>query len=131
MHQHMEHTTRPERPTVARDVLGELADQLRPTIAALRDSAAQLEAATAAQSDDISGELADRIVEQTEVMARGVSAMLDVERVRLGKVRLEKQAVDLVTIARHCAVEFSECDVSVLAAAPITVSADERPLQQV
>ena len=131
MHQHLVQTTGPERPQVDDDVLGELADQLRPTMAALRDSAARLEAATAAQSDGVSGELADRIVEQTEVMARWVSAMLDVERVRLGKVRLEKREVDLVTIASRCAAEFTECNVRVLAADSVMVTVDERRLCQV
>jgi K+-sensing histidine kinase KdpD len=131
MHQHLVQTTRPERPLVDEDVLGEVAEQLRPTMAALRDSAARLEAATAAQPNDVSGELADRIVEQTEVMARWVSAMLDVERVRLGKVRLEKREMDLVTIARRCAAEFTECDVRVLAAASVIVRVDERRLCQV
>lgn len=131
MHQHLVQTTRSERPRVDEDVLGELADQLRPTMAALRDSAARLEAATAAEPGDVSGELADRIVEQTEVMARWVSAMLDVERVRLGKVRLEKREVDLATIASRCAANFTECDVRVLAAASVMVTVDERRLYQV
>jgi signal transduction histidine kinase len=124
-------TKRPERPQVDDDVLGELAGQLRPTMAALRDSAARLEAATAAEPDDVSGELADRIVEQTEVMARWVSAMLDVERVRLGKVRLEKRKLDLVTIASRCAAEFTEGNVRVLAAASVMVTVDEHRVYQV
>jgi K+-sensing histidine kinase KdpD len=131
MHQRVLQAARPERLTPREDVLGELAEQLRPSMAALRDSAARLEAATAARSDHIPGELADRIVEQTEVMARWVSAMLDVERLRLGKVRLGKKAVDLLAIARRSAAEFTESDVRVLAAGPVMVTGDEPRLHQV
>jgi len=130
MQQHVLQAARPERPTPAEDVLGELANQLRPTMAALRDNAARLEAATAAHSDRIPCDLADRIVEQTEVMARWVSALLDVERLRLGKVRLDRHEADLVTIARRSASEFGESRVQVLAAGPVIVTGDQRRLHQ-
>ena len=94
-------------PEHREDMLSELAHHLRPSMAALRTSAARLEAAAAEHAGPgTARDLAACIVEQTDLMARWVAAMLDVQRIRLGKVRLDMREVDLADMAQRCAVEF-------------------------
>src|SRR5437588_8911133 len=63
-------------------------------------------------------------------MARWVGAMLDVQRIRLGKVRVDRRDIDLVEIARACTAEFRECDVHVVACGSVLVRGDAARLSQ-
>lgn len=116
------------------DVLSELADHLRPTVAALRVNAVRLEAAAAHPShasDAAARDLAGSIVQQTDLMERWVAAMLDVQRIRLGKLRLDVQRVDLVELAKQAAAASPRARIRVVASGPAAVNGDPARLAQV
>jgi signal transduction histidine kinase len=118
------------------DMLSELVHHLRPPMAALRASAVRLEAAAAERSGaGAARDLTACIVDQTDLMARWVGAILDVQRIHLGKVRLDIREVDLVDIARRCAADFHathrDVDVRVVPSGPPVVKADAGRLSQV
>jgi signal transduction histidine kinase len=83
------------------DVLTKVARQLKAPVATLRAQAARLE--DQASAGRCGADVARRIVEQADVMSEWVAAILDLQRIRLGKLPLDIQDVDLVEVARECA----------------------------
>jgi signal transduction histidine kinase len=82
-------------------VLNVVAQQLKAPVAALRSHAARLEEQAARPSEpEAARALASRIVEQADLMAEWVGAILDIQRIRLGKLQLSKTRLDLVKFAR-------------------------------
>jgi K+-sensing histidine kinase KdpD len=114
------------------DALSDLAQHLRPAMTALRASAARLEATAAEQAGvNAARDLTLRIVEQTDLMGRCVNAMLEVQRIRLGKLHLDVREVDLVEIVRQSALDFRDVQVRVMASGPLVVRGDACRLRQV
>jgi K+-sensing histidine kinase KdpD len=99
----------PEQP---RGVLSEVARQLEPPLAALRAQADlfDLEAAQYADARAMR-EVAGRIVEQADLMAEWIAAILDIERIRVGKLRLDPEPVDLRTVVDEISRERSDLDI--------------------
>jgi K+-sensing histidine kinase KdpD len=88
------------------DVLNDVAHQLRTPVAMLRSHAARLEQAADQSRPDVAREMAERIVEQADLMAHWVSVILEVQRIRLGKVHLQRRRIALVELARRCVARF-------------------------
>jgi K+-sensing histidine kinase KdpD len=89
-----------QQPDPHDELLAVLARHLKAPVAALRAHAERLELQAAGQSP---ANVARRIVEQADLMAEWVAAILDVQRIRLGKLQLDIQPVDLVELAYACA----------------------------
>jgi signal transduction histidine kinase len=123
-----------QRPERRRDPLSDLAQRLKSPVATLRAQAASLELQASRQS---SAEVARCIVAQADVMSEWVSAILDVQRIRLGKLALDLQQVDLIELARACAQQVQEStgDVQITVASGAvqsqTVYADAGRLREV
>jgi K+-sensing histidine kinase KdpD len=88
------------------DVLSDVAHQLRAPVAMLRSHAARLEQAADQSRPDVAREMAERIVDQADLMAHWVSVILEVQRIRLGKVHLQRRQIALVELARRCVARF-------------------------
>jgi two-component system CheB/CheR fusion protein len=122
-------------PQTQQDMLGEVAHELKSAVGTLRSQAALLdEAATARSTADSARELTACIVEHADLMAHVVGAILDVQRLRLGKVRLDLRPVDFVGIAERSVTDFQatapETNVDVVASECISVNADQALLSQ-
>jgi signal transduction histidine kinase len=76
-------------PSNNEDLLTDVARQLTSPVATLRAQAARLEQAATTHPSEEARELAVRIVEQADHVADWVDAILDRERLRLGKAHLE------------------------------------------
>jgi K+-sensing histidine kinase KdpD len=88
-------------------VLNVVARQLKAPVANLRAHAARLEEQAANLTEpEIAREVASRIVEQADLMAEWVAAILDIQRIRLGKMQLARARLDLVRLARACIDEL-------------------------
>ena len=91
------------------DMLNVVARQLKAPVATLRAHAERLQMQVDGQTEaEAAREVAGRIVEQADIMAEGVGAILDVQRIRLGKLPLELREVDFVQLARARAAEFHD-----------------------
>ena len=91
-------------PDHPRDSVTEVTGQLKESVATLKAHAARLELQAADQSQaEATREVAGRIVELADRMAECVSAILDVQRIRMGKLHLEMREIDLVELVRECA----------------------------
>jgi signal transduction histidine kinase len=114
-----------------------VARQLESPVATMRAQAARL--ALQAQepvSPAAAREVAVRIVEQADRMAEWVLAILDVQRVRLGKAALDLQPLDLLDLAGASADEFRQemhaADLELHGSRPAPrVLGDRRRLEQV
>jgi signal transduction histidine kinase len=96
----------PEEPEGMLDVV---ARQLKAPVATLRAHAERLQTQVEGQTEsDAAREVAVRIVEQADIMAQWVGAILDVQRIRLGKLPMELRPVDFVQVARACATNFHD-----------------------
>jgi K+-sensing histidine kinase KdpD len=89
------------------DTLSEVARQLKEPVATLRAHAARLVLqATNEIEADAAREVAARIVEQADLVSDWVSAILDVQRIQLGKLHLDLCAADLTDLVARVAAEF-------------------------
>jgi len=96
-------------PDHPRDSVIEVTGQLKGSVATLKAHAARLELQAADQSNaEATREVAGRIVELADRMAECVAAILDLQRIRMGKLRLEVHRVDLVELARECAARSQQ-----------------------
>ena len=93
-------------PSNNEDLLTNVARQLTSPVATLRAQAARLEEAATSHPAEDARELAARIAEQADHVAEWVDAILDVERLRLGKARLELRKTDLVELALDAVTEL-------------------------
>jgi K+-sensing histidine kinase KdpD len=90
-------------------VLNVVARQLKAPVANLRAHAARLEEQAANLTEpETAREVASRIVEQADLMAEWVAAILDIQRIRLGKLQLARARLDLVRLARACIGELGK-----------------------
>jgi signal transduction histidine kinase len=121
-----------QMPDHPRDSVTEVTGQLKGSVAMLKAHAARLELQAADQSKaEATREVAGRIVELADRMAECVAAILDVQRIRMGKLRLEMRRVDLVELARECAARNQQPGTRVLASEPAEpVLADRARLGQ-
>jgi K+-sensing histidine kinase KdpD len=122
-------------PQSQQDVLGEVAHELKSAVGTLRAQAARLdEAATAQSASDSARDLTACIVEHADLMAHAVGAILDVQRLRLGKMRLDLRPVDFARIAERSVTEFQatapEITVDVVANEFVPVNADHALLSE-
>jgi signal transduction histidine kinase len=120
-------------PNHRHDSVTEVTRQLKGSVATLKAHAARLELQAADQSkDDTTREVAGRIVELADRMAECVAAILDLQRIRMGKLRLEMRQLDLVQLARECAARCQQPSPRVVAAHSATapVLADRARLGQ-
>lgn len=86
------------------DMLNVVARQLKAPVATLRAHAERLQSQVDGQHQvESAREVAGHIAEQADIMAGWVGALLEVQRIRLGKVPLELLEVDLIELARVCA----------------------------
>jgi K+-sensing histidine kinase KdpD len=84
-------------------MLGAVAAQLEAPVAVLRAQVQQLDAQAAEHGQSAAPlELVSHIVEQADRMAAWVGAILDVQRIRMGKVDLHKTQIDLAELTRTC-----------------------------
>jgi K+-sensing histidine kinase KdpD len=89
------------RPT---DTMSEVARQLKAPVSTLRGQAARLMFEATAQSDArATREVAGSIVVQADLMAHWVDAILDVQRIQLGKLHLRLRPLDLAELVAACA----------------------------
>ena len=96
-------TQMPEQ-THQEDMLNVVARQLKAPVATLRAHAERLQSQVDGQHEvESAREVAGHIAEQADIMAGWVGAILEVQRIRLGKMPLELLEVDLVELARACA----------------------------
>jgi K+-sensing histidine kinase KdpD len=117
------------------DMLGEVAQELKSAVGTLRSQAARLdEAATTRSAADAARELTAGIVEQADLMAQVVGTILDVQRLRLGKMQLDVRPVDFVMIAQRSVADFHatapEAHVHVVPSQCMLVNADQALLSQ-
>jgi signal transduction histidine kinase len=90
-------------PDHPRDSVTEVTGQLKGSVATLKAHATRLELQTADQSNaEATREVAGLIVELADRMAECVAAILDVQRIRMGKLHLEMRQLDLVELVREC-----------------------------
>jgi signal transduction histidine kinase len=105
-----------QMPDHPRDSIIEVTGQLKGSVATLKAHAARLELQAADQSkSEATREVAGRIVELADRMAECVAAIMDVQRIRMGKLRLELHPVDLVELARECAARSQQPTARVVA----------------
>lgn len=96
-------------PDHPRDSVIEVTGQLKGSVATLKAHAARLELQAADQSNaEATREVACRIVELADRMAECVAAILDLQRIRMGKLRLDVHRVDLVELTRECAARSQQ-----------------------
>jgi signal transduction histidine kinase len=122
-------------------LVGLVVHELRTPVAIIKAYAELLEAQAAAKHASFSGsrEVMSHILEQADLMAGWVDAMLDVERLKLGELPLERTRVDLVRLAWQVATEFQllratrRHEIRVVASTPVPppVLADRSRLRQV
>jgi signal transduction histidine kinase len=99
-----------------RDSLTEVAQHLKTPVDILRAHAARLRRRAVDQPGaEATHEVAARIVELADLMSDWVSAMLDVQRLRLGKLPLRRTAFDLVDLVGECVDQISAASVEPLA----------------
>ena len=90
-------------------MLNVVARQLKAPVATLRAHAARLEEQAAHPTEsETTREVASRIIEQADLMAEWVSAILDVQRIRLGKLQLTKTRLNLIKLARAAVDELAD-----------------------
>ena len=90
-------------------MLNVVARQLKAPVATLRAHAARLEEQAANPTEsETTREVASRIVEQADLIAEWVSAILDVQRIRLGKLQLVMMRLDLVKVARQAIAQLED-----------------------
>jgi len=122
-------------PSNNEDLLTDVARQLTSPVATLRAQAARLEEAATSSPAEDARELAARIAEQADHVAEWVDAILDVERLRLGKARLELRKTDLVELALDAVTELQtttpRVDVRVAARQSMFVEVDGPRLSRV
>jgi K+-sensing histidine kinase KdpD len=93
--------SQPREPT--HDSLTEVAHQLKTPVGILRAHAARFQLHASGQPRAAAAhEVARRIVEQADLMSGWVSAMLEVQRIRLGKLSLSMSWFDLADLAQSC-----------------------------
>jgi K+-sensing histidine kinase KdpD len=91
------------RPQRQADVVTDVARQLKAPVATLRAQAIRLELRAGGHTEaDATREVASHIVQQADRVSEWVAAILDVQRIRLGKLPLEPGPVDLVDLAATC-----------------------------
>jgi K+-sensing histidine kinase KdpD len=100
----------PPRPP--RAVLSEVARHLEPPLAALRAQAdlVDLEAEHHPDAQELR-EVTGRIVEQADLMADWIAAIMDLERIRVGKLPLDPQPVDLRAVVDEMIRERGDLDI--------------------
>jgi signal transduction histidine kinase len=118
------------------DGLSTIAERLRSPVARLRANAERLDEAAADQSgSDAARELAGRIVEQAELMAGWVGAILEIERMRLGKLPFDRAQLDLAEVARGAIEAFRaktrHVRIRLVSSEAALVCADRKRLTQV
>jgi two-component system phosphate regulon sensor histidine kinase PhoR len=91
-------------------LVGVVVHELRTPVAIIKAYAELLEAQAAVKHTTANGsrEVMGHILEQADLMADWVDAMLDVQRLQLGELRLETTHVDLVQLAWTVAAEFQQ-----------------------
>src|SRR5207245_2191876 len=120
-------------------VLGLVVHELRTPVAVIKAYAQVLEAQAAQKGATVSGtrEITAHILEQADLMADWVEAMLDLERLEPGELPLELTRVDLVKLAWMVAEELQQTthqhQIRVTAARriPPPIAGDRRRLRQV
>jgi signal transduction histidine kinase len=85
------------------EFLGVLAHELRNPMAAISNS---LYALVKAGSEEQRGRAQDIIRRQTRFLGRLVDDLLDVTRISSGKVRLQKEPLDLAGVVRECSEDY-------------------------
>jgi signal transduction histidine kinase len=105
-------------PDPPRDSVTEVIGQLKGSVATLKAHA--------------TGEVAGRIVELADRMSECAAGILDLQRIRMGKLRLELHQVDLVELARNCATRYQQPTLRIVAtdSATAPVLADRARLSQ-
>jgi K+-sensing histidine kinase KdpD len=88
-------------PSADDEILNLVAHELRRPVATLRQYAAQITPEPAEAMPAVA-----HIIEQADVIAERVDAILEVQRLRLGKVRFEPTLLDLWQLADSCASEL-------------------------
>jgi signal transduction histidine kinase len=120
-------------------LLGIVVHELRTPVAIIKAYAELLQAQALQQQPRLAGsrELMSHIREQADLMADWVDAMLDLQRLQLGELRLKLSRVDLVQLAWTVAEEFQHTtqrhSIRVLATRcpPAPILADRSRLRQV
>jgi len=120
-------------------LVGVVVHELRTPVAIIKAYAELLEAQTAVKRTTASGsrEVMGHILEQTDLMAGWVDAMLDVQQLQLGKLPLDTTRVDLVQLAWTAAAEFQQTTrchrIRVMASQPLppSIVGDRSRLRQV
>jgi K+-sensing histidine kinase KdpD len=127
-----------QMPEQQQGVLNVVARQLRTPMATLRAHAVRLEEGAASEVEpDVARELASHIVEQADLISHWVSAILDIQRIRLGKLPLARSRLNVLNLARECADEFRrttsdvELRFQASSTSPAPVIADSARLTQV
>jgi signal transduction histidine kinase len=93
--------------------------QLEAPVATLRAHAERLQVQVDGQMQaEAAREVASHIVEQADSISAWVGAILDVQRIRLGKMPLELREVDFVELARRCAADFQDTAVRFVGGGP-------------
>jgi signal transduction histidine kinase len=120
-----------EIPEQHHSMLSEIARQIKAPVAALRADAERLELEAAGRSDaDAARELAGRIVEQADLMADWVNAILEVQRIRVGKLPLDLKPLDLRAVVREASCKV-DLQLNETESNPIPIRADHACLRQV
>jgi signal transduction histidine kinase len=102
------------------DTVTEVARQLKTPVTTLRGQAARLMLQAAVQTNaDAAREVAGSIVEQADLMSHWVNAILDVQRIHLGKLHLQLRALNFVDVVDECARQAGACPVTDTPSLPI------------
>jgi signal transduction histidine kinase len=119
-------------------LVGLVVHELRTPVAIIKAYAELLEAQAAAKQPNLSGsrEVMAHIMDQADLMADWVDAMLEVQRLQLGELPLDLTTVDLVHLCWMVAAEFQQTTcrhrIRVEASAPPQpIKADRARLRQV
>jgi signal transduction histidine kinase len=91
-------------------LVGLVVHELRTPVAIIKAYAELLQAQTATKRPNLNGsrEVMTHILEQADLMANWVDAMLDVQRLQLGELPLDLAPVDLVQLAWTAAAECQQ-----------------------
>lgn len=118
------------------EFLATLSHELRSLLAAIRTSASLL--GWRGDRPEITEKMTATIDRQSAHLVRIVDDLLDVSRIALGKVHLERAPLDLVALVSHCVADFraihGDEDIELSAALPeesIAIDADAVRLSQV
>jgi signal transduction histidine kinase len=91
-------------------LVGLVVHELRTPVAIIKAYAELIEAQATAKTPNLNGcrEVMAHILEQADLMANWVDAMLEVERLQLGDLRLDLQSVDVLRLAWMVAEEIQQ-----------------------